>query len=304
MRKIYRMILIIVSSVIVITSSGCANKQREKEDADYKVTGYCVINGKTMYFLADEEKERLREPLIKLLSNETHEVYADTFRGEIIGYEPYDPNEPTVPAGSACGLYDVTGDGMPELLIHPNGYYGSSGTVTYFAYDVFSGDYIGSIDGGMSESWCVYYFTETDELCSVGSYWRRGGWSERYRIMTFLKYEEDSNTCSEELYLYAHFSIDGESINTGEVGADGTYVGKWVESYPYARYSVRGVDVYLDDYYGEIDWFNINCVRIPETELQMISWWDVCSDDDRFVRAEQMVDALLSTSQEFIVPKD
>lgn len=64
MRKIYSMILIIVSSVIVITNSGCANKQRENEEADYKVTGYCVINGKAMYFLADEEKERLREPLI------------------------------------------------------------------------------------------------------------------------------------------------------------------------------------------------------------------------------------------------
>ena len=304
MRKIYRMILIIVSSVIVITSSGCAHKECEKEDDNYKVTDYCVINGKTMYFLADEEKDALRDQLVRLLSNETHAIYADYGVGEIIGYEPYEPNEPTVPAGYAWGLWDATGDGMPELLVHPEGYYGSSGTVTYFIYDVVSGNYLGSMDGGISESWCVYYFTETDELCSIGAYYRRGGWSERYRVMSFLKYDEDSNTCCEEMYLYAHFSIDGESVNTGEVGEDGTYIGQWVESYPYARYSIRGKNVYLDDYYAEIDWFNTNCIRVPETELQMISRWNISLDDDRFVRAEQIVDAMLSTTQKFIVPKE
>ena len=296
MRKYTKLIrnmicMVILTALVLLSCGGCA-----KNTATGKLS---VVNGKTFYFLDDKDKQALREPLIRLLSNETREIYADTPRGELIGREPYDPDAPTVPAGYACGLYDVTGDGMPELLVHPNGYTGSSGTATYFVYDVFSGEELGSIDGGNDELWCVYYFMETDELRSVGTYWRRGGWSERYRVTSFLTYDKAGNTCGEEYYLYAHFVIESNMFTPSEDSSDAQ---EWSEHYPYARYSVRGENSTLDDYYGEIDWFNANCVRIPETTLQMIDWDTVCSDDDdRFVRAERMADALLSSTQEFIV---
>ena len=296
-----RIIAIFMSFLLFVFHIGCAGEQKDKSDS-YTRTDGCTVNGRTMYFLSDEDKKLLRKPLKRALSNETHEIYDDTAIGELIGYEPYDKNEPTVAAGYSCGLYDVTGDGMPELLVHPHGYHGSSGTVTYYVYDIFSNNKIGEIDGGNAESWCVYYFTETDELRSVGSYWRRGGYPERYRVMTLLDYDEESNTCGEELYLYAHFSIEGRIVDVKDDDGD-TFVGEWVESYPYASYKVRGKGATLDEYYYEMDWFNSNCVRIPETELQMIRWWDVSSDDDdRFERAEKMVDALLSTDQKFIIP--
>ena len=259
-------------------------------------TDYTRVDGKTFHFLADEELEVLREPLERLLSNENCVIYADTVYGEIIGYKPHDPTAPYIPQGYRCGLYDATGDGIPELLVHPNGYYGSSGTVTYFVYDIATGAELGSMDGGNSESWCVYYATESDELVSVGSYWRRGGWSDRYRVMTLLHYDSGENTCYEKLYLYAHLGI-GHAVN-----AEGS-VEDWVEEYPYASYSVRGKDAYLDDYYAELDWFTAHCIRIPETELSMIDWDSVCSDeDDRFTRAAKMAEALLSSDQKFVVP--
>lgn len=302
MSKLRKLILILVSLVIVINCIGCANKKNEGPND--KDPGYCVINGKTITFLADEEKERLREPLIKLLSNETHEVFDENSREESIGYEPYDPNEPTVPEGYSCGLYDVTSDGMPELLIFPKGYSGSSGTVTYFVYDIFSGAYLGSINGNISESLCVYYFTEIDELRSVASYSRSKGWAKQYHFTTFLKFNKDNNTCYEELYLYLYYEVKGEIVSTSEVGDDGTYSGQWVESYHNEKFKVHGKDASSDDYNKEIEWFYTNCIRIPETELQMIKWHDACSDKNRFVRAEKMVDALLSTTQKFIVPFD
>lgn len=259
-------------------------------------TDYTRVDGKTLHFLADEELEALREPLERLLSNENCTIYADTVRGEIIGYEPHDPSLPSIPEGYRCGLYDATGDGIPELLVHPNGYYGSSGTVTYFVYDIATGAELGSMDGGNSESWCVYYATESDELVSVGSYWRRGGWSDRYRVMTLLHYDGEEHACYEELYLYAHLGI-GHAVN------DEGSVEDWVEEYPYAAYSVRGEDATLDAYFAELDWFTAHCVRIPETELCMIDWDCVCSDeDDRFTRAEKMADALLSSDRKFVVP--
>ena len=36
----------------------------------------------------------------------------------------------------------------------------------------------------------------------------------------------------------------------------------------------------------------------------MINWWNATRADDRFVRAEQMADALLTTTQKFIVPTE
>lgn len=303
MTKIYRIIAVVLTSLFLLSSNGCGQKGSKIDQDNYKSSEYCVMDGKTMYFLAEEDKQILREPLIQLLSNETCAIYADTPIGDIIGYEPHDPNKPSIPEGDACGLYDVTSDGMPELLVRPKGYYGTSGSVVYEVYDVFSGEYLGSMDGAIDTVWGVYYFRETDELRSVGSYWRRGGWSDRYRVMTFLHYDKKDNTCYEEVYLYAHFQISGQRVPANEINTDGLLVEKWVESYPYARYKAYGEIVDLDEYYGELDWFHANCIRIPETELQMISWWDVCSSEDRFERAEQMADALLSSNQKFIVSR-
>ena len=273
---------------------GCTKAPTETPSAG---TDYTRVNGKTFYFLAEEELEALREPLERLLSNENCTIYADTPRGEIIGYRPHDPDMPSIPEGYRCGLYDATGDGIPELLVHPNGYYGSSGTATYFVYDIVTGEEIGSMDGGNSESWCVYYVTESDELVSVGSYWRRGGWSDRYRVMTLLRYDSEEKDCYEELYLYAHLGI-GHAVPD-----EGAPVEEWGEEYPYASYSVRGKDVYLDEYYAELDWFTSHCVRLPETELCLIDWDEVCEDeDDRFIRAQKMAEALLSSHQKFVVP--
>ena len=293
----------LAATALLVLRICCADCVRGKEHTVTEETEFCRINGETIYFLTDAEKEKLRDPLVNLLSNETCVIYADTARGEIIGYEPCDPSLPTIPEGYGCGLYDVTGDGMPELLVHPKGYYGSSGAVTYFVYDIFTGRELGSIDGGNAESWCVYYFKDTGKLRSVGSYWRRCGWSERYRVMTFLNYDSHDHVCFEESYLYAILGIDGEVVETKETDEDGIPVTKWFETYSYAGYSVYGEDALLDDYYGEWDWFYVNAIRIPETELQIIKWWELDVDDgDRFVRAERMAEALLSSTQKFILP--
>ena len=293
MKNTIRIIAIIALFTLCIGALGCANN--EKKSREY--ADFCRIGGRNFYFLSDREKESLREPLIALLSNETKEIYADTARGEIIGFEPYDPNAPTIPEGYRCGLYDVSGDGIPELLVHPRGFYGSSGTVTYFVYDVFTGKKIGEMDGANAELWCVYYFLESDELHSVGTYWRRGGWQERYRVMTVLEYDPISQTCHETYGLYAHLGIDkyfDREPPEGEID----------EFYPYAYYSVEGENAYLDEYYDALDRFHATTVRIPETKLQMISWSDVSEEnDDRFARAEKMADALLTSSQKFILPE-
>ena len=57
------------------------------------------------------------------------------------------------------------------------------------------------------------------------------------------------------------------------------------------------------EYYNVIDRFYMDYVRIPETELQMFSVWDIDREfSDRFVRAEKIADLLLSSEQKIIIP--
>ena len=248
----------------------------------------CVINGKTLSFVSDKEIRRLRKPLAKLLSN--MELFV-TDGDDILGYEAPDPSSPSIPNCYRCGLFDVTGDGIPELLVHPFGYHGSSGTATYFVYDIPSGRELGSIDGGIAESWCLFYDTADDSTFAVGSYWLRSGWESRRRRISLLEYDEDSGKCSEKSYFCTMHAIDKELSDDGS----------WAEIYPIKLYELYGEKVSLDDYYDEYDRFLTECIRIKETELVMIDWDEVCSDDDsNAARGKKMADALLSSGQRFM----
>ena len=247
----------------------------------------CIINGKTISFVSDREIRKLRKPLSKLLSNMEFFV---TDGDDILGFEAPDPSSPSIPNCYRCGLFDVTGDGLPELLVHPFGYHGSSGTATYFVYDIPSGRELGSIEGGNAESWCVFYDTSDDSLFAVGSYWLRGGWESRRRCISLLEYDEDSGKCYERPYFCTMHAIDKEWF-----GED-----SWDEVYPITKYDLYGKEVSLDEYYDEYDRFATECIRIKETELVMIDWDDVCSDEDgNATRGKKMAEALLTSGQRF-----
>ena len=301
MKRALKAVVVLLALLIVVNASGCTKKN--KNENEYKSNDVTVINGKTFHFLKDEEKEKLRAPLIRMLSNETHEIYADTPRGEIIGYEPYDPDEPTVAQGYSCGLYDVTYDGIPELLVHPNGYHGSSGTVTYFVYDIESFEQIGMIDSGGNGSVCEYYYTEADAVRSVNTYWLRCGWTNCSRFIYILNYDEKIKSLDSWSFLHTSFTIDMNISDEVAGEIDGTYTATVEEFYPQTNYYADSKEVTLEEYYALFDSFSNKCIRIPETELRMIYWHEVSEkEDDRVTRAQKMVEALLSSPQKFIVP--
>lgn len=252
-----------------------------RESADY-----CRINGKNLYFLSDDKREELREPLEKLLSNELIPIYGNEFYGDIIGYEAPDPDSPTIVQGYDCGLFDITGDGVPEFFVHPYGYSGSSGAVTYSVYDIITGSLVAELDGSVQGTLCSYYFTETDEIRQVNSYWLRFGWDSRLRYISTI---DDSQGA--DLYLGSdHLLHDSMTDDTDY-------------EYTTVVFNVDGNHATWDEYFYKLEWFDAYCIRIPETEIRMISWSDVSDDeDDRFTRAEKMADALLSSEQQFIVP--
>ena len=284
------------SSNIENTTGGEENKTIETSAAD------CIIDGRDLYFVDAETKKEWKEPLAKLLSNVLI-PYGE--HGEILGYEAtIDSKLPVIPQCYECGLLDITMDGVPELLVHPFGYSGSSGTATYFVYNIYSGQRLGEIDGGNGQSWCFYYNTEYDSVDLIGQYWLRGGWEWRERYITEAWYDEASMECFEMQHFCTTHEITGEQTDIVDEDPDDMfYTATWVESYPNTTYYVGHQESYLDDYYAEYNEFIMTHIRIPETELILFNWDDVSADEDDYAtKGAKMAEALISSDQEFIKP--
>lgn len=298
MRVKTKILSIVLTTIFVFLFVSCADSEAIKAgNASDSKEADCIINGKKLYFVSDEEKQQWIEPLTKLIANEKSIPIVD--EDSIMGYLPPDSDSPSIEKFHECGLLDVTGDGIPELLVRPWGWFGSSGTTGYYIYDIYTGQMLGQIEGGNGGTWCAYYCMETDKILFVNQYWLRGGWAYRERFLSAIEYSEEKGYI-DRVYLYASYVIDGETQNIiDEDPDDGIYQAEWIETYPETHYRIFGQEVYLDDYYDCIDRFNEQYVRIPETKLVIISWNDY-SDEERAESARRMAEALVSSGQAFI----
>ncbi len=298
--RIKRILLVVLTIGIIISIGGCASLPRKADGGDPNGIPDCIVNGKEIYFIDDEAKIEWTEPLAKLLANV---LVAYGEHGEIMGYEAaVDSDAPAIPEFYECGLMDFTGDGIPELLVNPIGYFGSSGVITYFAYDIYSGERIGFIDGGFNQSWCLYYYLEDDSIATIGQYWLRGGWSWRGKYLTKISFNTDVMEYCEEIMLRSAHDVDAvqvEDIYDEEIGE---YIEAWEEIYPDTKYFCGIDEVSIDTYFAEYDHFARNYFRIPETEIVFFCWEDVSSKNDGYiVRGEKMAKALVTSEQEFII---
>lgn len=288
MKKALKNILLMLVSAACICTVGCAKsgKDREKK-AD------CIINGKKIYFVEDEVKKEWEKPLSELLSN-VLVPYGEG--GDIMGYKAaVDEKKPSVPQSYRVGLLDVTGDGVPELILHEYGNFGSSGAETYNVYNIHTGYLYGYLDGGTS-SYRAYYNAEDDSFNFYGEYSLRSGWAWRGAYLSKIVYYWDTRDCRLDNVLLAEYDIsmsvtEGEDIDVPEME----------ELYSDTHFYKYGKEISLDEYYREYYDFRENNIAVLETTLTLIEWKDICDDDDSYEeRAKKMASALISLEQEYI----
>ena len=291
------MVFFLVFSLFLAACSENETAVEEVTNKTFDLSGdvdYCVVDGYRLWYLPDRELEALREDLVELLSNPTVAYYED---GSLMGYKPVDPDRPYIHGGYTCALFDVTMDGIPELLVVPDGYNGSSGMVQYFAYDIESGEEVGSLWGGHDSSWCMYFDTEENTLRGVGQFWWRYGWPERDRYIMTVGWSEEQSKYVSKTYLEMYHTVNREKLE-GEKDSYGDDV--YTETTE-TRFYVHNDEVGMDDYYYHYDSFVRDNVRINETALSILHWSDVCDREEGYAeKAEKMADALLSTGQRFI----
>lgn len=283
-RQFLKLLALLLTFAACVCLGGCQAKPYH----------YCVIDGKKIEFVGNAEKQDWEKPLAKLLSN----VLLPISKGsDIVGESPaVDANAPAIPDFSSCCLFDVTMDGVPELLIIPRGSTGSSGAVVFQAYDIYSGKYVGDVSGDWSGDLCMYYHTETSEIQAFSRYRFRCGWSGRSRYIEPVEYDAQREEYTTVPYLRTDHLIESEKISTPEGEID-TYE----EIYTDTEYFLYGKKVTLDDYNAEYDEFTRTCVQIAETEIILFSRYELeKTEEDHRVIGKLLAKQLLSSEQCFI----
>lgn len=276
-KRIIKSAFATVLAAVMLASSACARDERE----------YTRIAGEDIYFASEAETEKWREPLEKLLSNTVGLQFEDEITGEPLPNNPPYPDRPSVEKGYGCALFDLTRDGIPELLVNLGGGV-SSGVVTHRAYDIYTGEVLGEFDGS-SGSLCCYYAGKDEGIKTVNKYSFRCGWSGKSYYTSFI--EPAVGGFTEKMYLESHYEMEMKSLSEN----DFTIVCKSMTC------EVWGEETEPENYLFERECFDENYIRIPETVMKYVSWYGLVSDDDTpEEQGEKMTEALLSTGQRFI----
>jgi len=277
-KRIIKTVAASALAALMLASSGCASFKRE----------YTRIDGKSIEFASEYETEKWREPLERLLSNTVDREYWDETAENFVEKGPAYPDRPWIEKGKGCALFDFTGDGVPELLVDMGG--GSAGNAPYEVYDIYTGENIGFHESSPGDAICCYYDREEEKTEVVSKYYWRSGWSSKLFFTSFIRPCEGG--FEEKLYLYAGYSMEHEY--TGE---DDFYT--VCSSMDCSIWEERADPEW---YLAERDYFDTRYIRIPETALEYVSWFDVKEKGDSHDElGEKMADVLLSTEQKFIV---
>lgn len=302
-KRIIKCVSALLFGAVLLTIFGCnSNKNNDEEPI---ATQSYVVDGKEFFVIDEKAKKEWKEPLAKLLAN-VRVPYGG--KEGIDGYKAsVDSKAPVLPQNYRCGLLDVTQDGIPELLVHPFGFFGSSGTETYYAYNFYSGQKLGEISSSTNGSWCFYYDTQSNKIELYGRYWLRQGVGRedfftkiaRYSDGTMETYVNDYLQATYEILVYDEQDTLPYFMPQANPLYDDSDIGKCSE----IIYYIGDEKVTFDEYYAECDKFVTNKIMLPETELILIDWDDVSEDEDDYItKGKKMAEALISTNQKFIVP--
>ena len=283
-----RIVIFILLMCIGISLCACRSEEHEVQQTTEKYNHYEVD-----IYVSDSEKEEWYNAIVKLISNQ-EEPYGTPADG-IIGYEAPRPDDPSIASGLDMGVFDVTSDGIPELLLNMGG--GSAGNDFFYVYDIFTGKIVGQIDGGGEKAWAIYYDIENNMYLPIGRYDWRSGDSGSMHFLTTIAFDEDECTYYEKGLFYSSLEYDKIRIEDEE----GKFAGIELEI-DEVIFRVNGEPYDFQGYHYRLTDFYQQHSLVPHTGLMLYYWSDVSDDDDSYQeRAEKMAQMLLyGSGQKFV----
>ncbi len=272
-KYIFKVLLVL----LLLSLVGCTKVNSSAKDPFDSYAG----EYKSIY-VSDEEKAAWFDPIVKLISNQEELIEDEYDRG--LGYEAPRPNEPSISHGWGIGLFDITMDGVPELVVDAGG--GSSGCNLYYLYDIFSGEKIDDINGtSENDSWGIYYNLENDQYFPLGRYSYRGGWGSNSHFTVTIRYDEKEEQYQHILLFFSQYYYEEYDGNEAHV-----------------EFRVNEEPTNSEGYqYRERIFYQENCL-LPYTGIKFYDWSDVSDKDDSYQeRAEKMARMLLyGSGQQFV----
>lgn len=261
-----------------------------------------TVCGTRMEYVSPAERETWRAPLERLLSNVLLPVREE--RGSI-GYAPaVDESAPAIEEAYAYGLYDLTLDGVPELVTVPAGGVGTTGSCLYTAYDILTGEHVATLSSVYGEPLVTCYRTEDGSVCSASEYlFRRGSLTAVWVLFTVCEDKETSEYSTRyygQEHLRAHFVYrkEGESgrvtISTSPQGG---------VLHEKELYYVDENAVTAEEYYAALSALQRTLIPLPATEMTLLPVERVplgVGKQEYLAWGRDVADALLSLDQEFL----
>ncbi len=292
MAKKIHISFILMALVMCLLFAGCNHLQQnveppsdstfEDSETENEIIYSTVTIEKELKFVSAEEKEKWREPLLKLISNEGNIVKDE--KGNIIGYDCPDLTQPSIERGVSFALIDFDIDGIPELAVE-NEVVADNGEKSISIYELYTGDRIGLLDGCGDRKWCTYFNTENGRFQMICHRNISKGSSGQRRVI-----EKFSTAITRYGYLEVEYPV--KSIDTD------TYLSADYDSFGWQQTEGKLYDCIKSDnavdfleYLYEYDNFNKTCIRIPKTSVVFV--------DKDSMTAEEIVDTLLSSEQKF-----
>ncbi len=242
-----------------------------------KYGGNSEENVGKLIFATEKQKDVWKEPVKELVSELKKQERPNSFSMNAFAY----------------ALFDVNLDGVPELVqVKPGG---SAGNVFYEGYDICTGLCVatfggGNFNGNQEKAWCVYYDQDAEELQNICVCTTRGGADRRFKTISHLVFNNETNLYDEETMFYNSYSLDVEIVDD-----------KLVEKEVSVEFKLGDKEVGLEEYNQQYDYFLGNYIRVYETAMEFVYVKDLEKVETEEEFAEMVTEKLFSTSQEFIV---
>lgn len=285
-----RIATIFLTALLLFSLAACdflTNLSQETE-GEFSANGSEILKNNTNTESEQVDTDNTESDEHKFITNEEKNAWHDKLYSVLLNCDIYD-SELDVLGSFAAGLMDFDLDNTPELVLAYHG--GSMGNLPLEIYDIKTGEKLSHFNA--SNNACIYVAQKGNEYFILSE--------TAFRISPM-------DSASSISIILANKNFDSDFINFTNL-----FFKETIDNKTSIIYEYQGQPVEKDEYDEKYKQFLEEYKKIEETQIQLFEWstfgkleWkdfgykEGVDPESRQKLAQQMADALISSSQQFI----